>query len=157
MILEELSKQDKLWREIAMNITKGDKYLADEITQNMYLKLMKYTEFNTYFVALTLKNLYIDIQRQKKNVSLAEFHYIEDKQKQFEPNDQQQEYLENINNLQWYQQELLKESFNHSTRQIADRYNINYGFVHREIHKALKEVLGDDYQYYNNSNLKHKR
>lgn len=35
---------------------------------------------------------------------------------------------------------------------------MNYGFVHREIHKALKEILGENYtEKYKNSNLKYKK
>ena len=52
MILKELSNHDKQWREIACNITKGDKDLADDLTQQMYLKLMNYKKFNVYFVFL---------------------------------------------------------------------------------------------------------
>jgi DNA-directed RNA polymerase specialized sigma24 family protein len=37
-VLEELSKKDEYWRQIAFKICK-DKYLADDLVNEMYLKL----------------------------------------------------------------------------------------------------------------------
>jgi DNA-directed RNA polymerase specialized sigma24 family protein len=156
-ILNELSKKDSLWREIALNITMGDSMMADEITQLMYLKIMNYKRFNIGFVARALKHIYIDILRKNKTVSLDSMYYLEDTTNVFEPTDKENEYLDKTDSLKWYQKELLSESYDRSIREIASIYNINYGFVHREIHKALKQVLGDDYKMYNNSNLKYKK
>ncbi len=157
MILQELSLRDKEWRQIALNITKGDKDLADEITQLMYLKLMKYETFNIYLVAITLKHIYLDTFKGTKAISIEALHYLEDNENTFEPTDAQSELLGKANLLPWHQRELLKESYDRSTRQIAKEYNLNYGLVHREIHTALKTVLGDRYNEYKNSNLKYKK
>lgn len=158
MILKELSKHDEKWREIALNITKGDKDLADDLTQQMYLKLMNYEKFNVYFVAVTLKNLYLDTFKSKKLCSLDSLHYLRSNESDFQPNDRQQEVLDKANDLKWYQIELLKESYDNSNRSIGEKYNMNYGFVHREIHKAVKEILGENYtEKYKNSNLKYKK
>jgi hypothetical protein len=59
MILIDLSKKDKLWRSIAFNICK-DKSLADELTQQMYLKvyetsLKRDIETNDYYIAKILE------------------------------------------------------------------------------------------------------
>ena len=158
MILKELSSHDKKWREIALNITKGDKDLADDLTQQMYLKLMNYKKFNVYFVAVTLKNLYLDTFKGKKLCSLDSLHYLESRDSNFQPDDRQQEVLDKANDLKWYQVELLKESYDNSNRSIGEKYNMNYGFVHWEIHKAVKEILGENYtEKYKNSNLKYKK
>mgnify|MGYP000992851106 FL=1 len=90
MILKELSDHDKKWREIALNITKGDKDLADDLTQQMYLKLMNYKKFNVYFVAVTLKNLYLDTFKGKKLCSLDSLHYLQSNESNFQPDDLQQ-------------------------------------------------------------------
>lgn len=157
-MLKKLSEKDTKWREIALNITKGNKDLADEITQLMYIKLMDYNkELNDFYIAITLKHIYLNLVKKETLTSIDALYYLEDKRKEFEPNDKETEVISKANELPWYQQELIKESFDFSTRQIADKYNLNYGFVHREIHKGVKAVLGDNYDQYQNSNLKYKK
>lgn len=157
MILEELSKHDSKWRSTALKITKGNKDIADDITQEMYLKLLNYEYFTDFLVVLTLRSIYLDRFKKPQNISIEELNYIDSKENTFQVDDNQKEILDNTNLLKWYQKELLKESYDLSIRQIANKYNINYGFVFREIQKSIKKVLGDRYDEYSNSNLKHKR
>ena len=158
MILEELSKHDDKWRSIAMNITKGNKQLSDDLVQDMYLKLMNYKRFTTGFVTYCMNWMYLDTFKGTEICSLDSLHYINSFDTHFEPTDTEQNILDKADKLDWYAKELLKESYDHSNRQIGEKYNIDYGFVHREVHKAVREVLGDGYkELYKNSNLKHKR
>ena len=146
MILKELSEHNTKWKQIAYNIC-GCKMLADDLVQNMYLKLMNKTKWNEWFVRITLRNLFIDVVRKKKNVSLDELHYLEDKTTIFTPNDEQQSVLDEFNKLDWVSKQLLLESLDKSLRQIQAEYNINYGYTHRQVTKAKETIL-------NNANCK---
>ncbi len=154
-MLKELAEKDKYWREVAFIICK-DKHLADDIVQEMYIKLADKETLNDYYVIYAIKHLYIDYLRKKKNdANIEAFYNLKSNESTFQPDDYEQELLDKFEDLEWYKQELLKESFDHSYREIEERYNINYGYAYRETQKAIRYILEDDYDKYNNSNLKH--
>lgn len=73
-MLEELSKKDKEWRIMALYICK-DKYLADDLVNDMYLKLhdsnKQYHEINEWYVYRVLTTIHLNIiKRDKKTISL---------------------------------------------------------------------------------------
>ena len=139
-ILNELSKKDKEWRKAAYLICK-DKMMADDLVQEMYLRLMNRTKWNDYFVYITLRNLFLDRLRKEKDVRINELHYLEDRTEVFEPDDEEQKVLDAFDELDWVQKELLLERANGmSLRDIQKRYNINYGFTYRETTKA-KDII----------------
>ena len=76
MILKELAKSDVKWREMAYNICR-DKTLADELVQEMYLKVhankdkdvwFRNDKLNMPYVYSILHNLFYDLQRSKSKV-----------------------------------------------------------------------------------------
>ena len=143
MILEELSKKDKLWRSIAFNICK-DKSLADELTQQMYLKvyetsLKRNIETNDYYIAKILLNAFLDyIKENKKLVTNIELSSLLKVEESFELDDKENSI---INNLSYIERELLLLNETLSYREIQRKYNINYQFVRRVILNA-KEKYG---------------
>jgi DNA-directed RNA polymerase specialized sigma24 family protein len=155
-MLKELAKNDSKWREMAYYICNRDKQLADDITQEMYFLVMDKQNVTAGYIFTTLKNLF----RSKKNkakkepVSLDGFYYIEDTTKQFEPTDAEQKILDKAKNIKWHRLEFIKESYDRSNREIADTYDINYGFVFRETKLGIQEILNEDYYKYQNSKLK---
>tara|TARA_R110002124_G_scaffold88702_4_gene227379 strand:- start:1155 stop:1652 length:498 start_codon:yes stop_codon:yes gene_type:complete len=153
--INELAEHDGKWRSIALKIT-GNKMTADDLVQDMYLKLMdKDKDINDYYVTMTLKSIFIDGIRKNKTSPLFEGIDIKDETVPFEPTDEEKEILDKIKELPYRQQEFLAESYDHSLREIESIYNINYGFIYRELHKGLDAVLGDaKEQLYNNSNMK---
>jgi len=154
-IKEVLEHNDK-WRALAFEIS-GDYDLAQDLVQDLYLKILDREEMNEAFIAISLKNLYIDSIRKKHHGRINDYiiNTARDIVSDFEVEDCQLEYVERFNNLPMRQQELILESFDFSIRQIAERFDINRMYVHRQIHKGLSYVLGDDYKEYSNSNVKH--
>tara|TARA_R110002072_G_scaffold116967_1_gene247743 strand:- start:131 stop:622 length:492 start_codon:yes stop_codon:yes gene_type:complete len=153
--INELAEHDAKWRTIALRIT-GSKITADDLVQDMYLKLMdKDKEINDYYVTMTLKSIFIDGIRKSKMFPLFDSVEVKDESVPFEPTDEEREILNKIKALPYKQQEFIAESYDHSLREIQNIYNINYGFIYRELHKGLDAVLGDaKEQLYNNSNMK---
>jgi hypothetical protein len=78
--------------------------------------------------------------KEKTNASINSFHYIEDKNIDFEPNDKEQAILDEIDNLTWTQKELLAEVYDRSYREIESIYNINYGYSYLQVKKAKEKV-----------------
>ena len=189
--INELAEHDSKWREIALRIT-GNKVSADDLVQEMYLKLMDVDkDINGYYVTMTLKSIFIDGIRKSKidshDIGMTNEDYVvygagtwdeaeENANKKyrpkqsmvtllegmdisneeiFQPTDEEQAILDKINELPYHQREFIEESYDHSLREIEKIYDINYGFVYRELHIGLDAVLGDaKEQLYNNSNMK---
>ena len=154
-MLERLSKRNDDWRNLAYRIC-GNYDHAQDLVQQMYLKLAVYKRVNDAMVAITIKNLWLDLLKKKnREVGIDSFHSLPYGENTFEPSDKQIEYLNRFDDLPMVQKELIQESFDKSTREIGREFNINYCYVHRQIHKGLKKILKEDYKDYKNSNLKY--
>lgn len=154
-MLERLSKRNDDWRNLAYRIC-GNYDHAQDLVQQMYLKLAEYKRVNDAMVAITIKNLWLDLLKKKnREVGIDSFHSLPYGENTFEPSDKQIEYLNRFDDLPMVQKELIQESFDKSTREIGREFNINYCYVHRQIHKGLKKILKENYKEYKNSNLKY--
>jgi len=135
-MLEQLAKKDKYWRAVALNISK-DRSLADDIVQEMYIKLSDVTkEINDYYVIITILNLFRahknEVKRDRyKNMPFDDFRITQDDT--FEIDDEEQLFL---NSLKWYEKELIEMSYSNSLRDIQKQLNINYQFTNRVLTKA---------------------
>lgn len=141
-MLEELSKKDSKWRSYALYLTKN-KADADDLVQDMYLKLFEYSkQINDFFVIITMRNLFYDNQKKKKyEFNYSDFSFLDLKEYKYEPTDNEKEILDYIkNNCNWWEYELLEMSTENSLRQLQERYNINYGSIHKTIKKIKDEV-----------------
>lgn len=159
MDLKEVSKKDKYWRAVALNICK-DKSLADDLVQDMYLKVNEIDkEINDFYIITIINNLFIDVCRKNKNeLDVSELYNLVDTVYNYEFNDRDVTVLERANKLTWFQTKLLSENYDKSIRQIESEYNINYGFIYRELLKARKLVLADDFdKLYKNKRFKNCR
>ena len=154
-LLDKLVKDDARWRMIALKLC-GNKEMADDLVQDMYLKVAEYKSINASFVYKTIKSLYIDNLRERKNARIEEHNYLECTDKSFEPNDYEQDILNKFDELYWTDQDLIRESYDRSMRQIQKMYPmINYSYAQRQILKSIKEILGKDFEdKYNNTRKK---
>ncbi len=167
-LINTLAKDNDKWRNVALKIC-GDYDTAQDLVQEMYLKFSKdtyndYTEVSEYLVALVIRNEYMRGLKKKYNSddTLKEFRIqdefdLVDEVSNFEIDDSNVIYANRFKELPMRQQELILESYDFSVREIAERHNINYRYVHRQIIAGIKEVLREDFDKYVNSNLKYKK
>ena len=154
-LLRKLAKEDSRWRVVAFKLC-GSKELADDLVQDMYLKCANYEDVNSGFVYKVLRNLFLAHVKKKQNVRIEELHYLEYKESTFEPSDYEQDILNKFDELYWTDQDLIRERYDRSLRQIQEAYPmIHFCYAHRQITKSIKEILGDDFDtHYNNKNNK---
>lgn len=138
-MLEQLAKKDALWRKIALTICK-DKYLSDDLVQDMYLKLADCKkQINDFYVIITIRNLFIDYCRESKRfIDLTESNGITFDNEGL--NDEEQHIINIANKLDFWKLELLDMSQEHSLRDLEERYNINYGFIYRTIKESKSYI-----------------
>ena len=82
MILEELSKRNDEWINIALSICK-DKTLANDLVQEMYLRIEKYVKdperittndkISSLYIYVTIRNLYFKHQNNKKRKIIYQY------------------------------------------------------------------------------------
>ena len=160
MDLTEISKKDKYWRVVALNICK-DKSLADDLVQEMYLKVfeMKTKEINDFYIATIINNLFLDICRKKNiEVDISEIYNLSSNDNEYEFNDEDLKIIDKANKLNWLKTKFLELNYDNSIREIANKYNINYGFIYRQLKIAREEILQEDYErLYKNKRFKNCR
>lgn len=149
-MLQEICKRDKHWRRLALKIC-GNKILADDIVQEMYLRIHKANpkQVNQSYIFYCLNSVYIDlIKKEKKTASLDDTKLPTNERK--EVNDYEKEILDRFNKLPWHEQELIQESYTKSNRQIQQEYGINYMVAYKATKKGIKTILGNDYDTMHN-------
>jgi hypothetical protein len=158
MNIEELAKQNDRWQMVALKIC-GDPDFAKDMVQNMYLACFDYESVNSSFVYKTLMNLFLADKRIEKPISIDQYHLIfEDKRSTFEPTDEEQLLFDRFEQLYWTDQDLVKESYEMSFREIQKKFPmVNYMYAYRRVLSSLKYVLQDRIEEFDNKRLKYKK
>jgi len=137
MILEELAKKDAQWRKMAFQICK-DKDLADELVQEMYLKLYNNTNLiKDGYIYTVLRNLFYDYTKTQKDI-IVDFSNIEilDDGDYIEPID----YKALIKGLTWYERTMFELSTLVGQRELSRQTGIHIQTIHR-INKMVKSKI----------------
>jgi DNA-directed RNA polymerase specialized sigma24 family protein len=137
MILAELAKKDAQWRKMAFQICK-DKDLADELVQEMYLKLYQNTNLiKDGYIYTVLRNLFYDYTKQQKDL-IIDFSNIEilDDGDYIEPID----YKALIKGLTWYERTMFELSTLVGQRELSRQTGIHIQTIHR-INKMVKSKI----------------
>lgn len=145
-MIEELAKNDDLWRKYALKIC-GCKMLADDLVQELYLKFMR-TEpdrIDKDYVFISILNLYRShLRKEVKHVNISD---IEEKfSADYETKNDELALLvrEKLSNHDDYFAELaLINADGKSLREIGRIYKQHYLKVYYEI-KAIKDDLRED-------------
>lgn len=136
MIIHELAKKDAQWRKMALQICKS-KDVADELVQNMYIKLSERTiPVSDGYIFVTLRSLFYD--------SLKNTDILIDDFSKFEVEDE--EYNEGIDydelskDLTWYERTLFEQSTLIGQRELSRQTGIHIQTIHR-VNKMVKLKL----------------
>lgn len=152
-MLEALAEKHKDWLKM-LNSFGCERNLAEDIVQEMYLRLHKYVEdperimygeeVNTYFVYITLRNMYATIQRMKRKVKFVSIEELPEELMYEEPNIESLEEFDklidtiwdNVEDWHWYDKKLFEIYHNSpmSIRSIAEETKISA----RSIFNTLK-------------------
>ena len=136
MILAELAKKDAQWRKMAFQICK-DKDLADELVQEMYLKLYQNTNLiKDGYIYTVLRNLFYDYTKSNKDI-LIDFSNIEIIDTEYvEPID----YFQLMKGLTWYERTMFELSTLVGQRELSRQTGIHLQTIHR-ISKQVKNQI----------------
>jgi len=136
MILEELAKKDAQWRKMAFQICK-DKDLADELVQEMYLKLYQNTNLiKEGYIYTVLRNLFYDYTKSQKDI-IVDFSNIEIEDTEYiEPVD----YFQLMKGLTWYERTMFELSTLVGQRELSRQTGIHLQTIHR-VNKMVKSKI----------------
>lgn len=135
-------------------------YLADDLVQEMYIKLDQYLkthkknimykdEINYFFVYVTLRNLYMDYIRQKNKIdviSLDDMSYFDEvRENQFEEHNEsinKNEYDKHLSIQEWYNDDLYLELLEKENISEAEYTKEELGKYY--MRRIFKEVFIDN-------------
>lgn len=137
-MIKFLPDNDKLWKKYALSICK-DKDTANELVQEMYLKLFDKKQLNKSYVYMTLLTLFYDLKNKKKDVYLndLELFEISEETQCFESEEILRAILQKI---PFEARECFIENQNSSYRELSIKYGLNYQYIRRLAEKA-KQIL----------------
>lgn len=164
-MLEEVAKKHDYWLRVVY--TFGITNYAEDIVQEMYLKLHKYIERGTVkeetlttYVYCILRSLAVDLNRAKKNIEKVP---VDDIPLTHQTNIDKVTALqkiydkieEEIKGWHWYDAKMFNLYVNndYSQRDISEESGIKLGSVHYTLRRAgdrLKENIGEDIEDYFN-------
>lgn len=172
---EILTNRHKEWISMAVSICK-DVHLANDIVQDMYLRLNKYIdnpekiikdgEVNSYFIYITLRNLFYDAKKSQKTEISKDYSDVESVSllsalaeipEETEGNDvMEKAYLaifeaidKEVSTWHWYDQKLFKLYYytNQSLRDIASDTKISLTSIYnscKNYRRIIEEKFGED-------------
>ena len=115
--------------------------IADDLVNDMYIRLQNKEVATDYYVYRTMKGLYQDMFRKKEykdTVSINEFHYLE-----HEENDNTEkrfELIEMLKSVSWFEREVLLQTSEKSLRECENETGVSYQVYHRYRQKGLKKL-----------------
>jgi DNA-directed RNA polymerase specialized sigma24 family protein len=135
-MLKELAKKDAQWRKMAFQICK-DKDLADELVQEMYLKLYQNTNLiKEGYIYTVLRNLFYDYTKSQKDI-IIDFSNIEIEDTEYiEPVD----YFQLMKGLTWYERTMFELSTLVGQRELSRQTGIHLQTIHR-VNKMVKSKI----------------
>ena len=140
-MLNELAKKDKLWRKMSLQICK-DKDFADELVQEMYIKLhdKEYT-ITDGFIYVVLNSLFLDVKKKKNRYINIEVDFADnstdyDIEKDLIIDKAITKLPIELKKLSFVERELLLLNQEMSRRKIADQAEINFRFINKTINNT---------------------
>jgi DNA-directed RNA polymerase specialized sigma24 family protein len=138
MILIELAKKDAQWRKMALQICK-DKDLADELVQEMYIKVSTKTKpLSDGYIFVTLRSLFYDHLKNKDILvdDFSQFQLIVEEYSE----ELDIDYIKLTKNLTWYERTMFELSTLVGQRELERQTGIPLQTIHR-INKMVKLKL----------------
>lgn len=134
-MLEKLALKHDLWLKMAKGICK-DKYLADDLVSEMYLKFSEYDkEVNDFYVYYAIKHIHINWLREEKKMKTTE---LSDNFVTFE--EKERITIEIPDFLTWVEKQILLLRQDFSCREISKQYHINKDKINRIELKAKQKL-----------------
>jgi len=136
VIIHELAKKDAQWRKMALQICKC-KDLADELVQNMYIKLSERTiPVSDGYIFVTLRSLFYD-SLKNNDILIDDFSKFEIEEEEYSEGI---DYSELSKDLTWYERTMFEQSTLLGQRELSRQTGIHIQTIHR-VNKMVKIKL----------------
>jgi len=136
VIIHELAKKDAQWRKMALQICKC-KDLADELVQNMYIKLSERTiPVSDGYIFVTLRSLFYD-SLKNNDILIDDFSKFEIEDVEYSEGI---DYSDLAKDLTWYERTMFEQSTLLGQRELSRQTGIHIQTIHR-INKMVKIKL----------------
>ena len=156
-ILEKLFKKHKVWCQIVESFGCNPE-TAEDITQEMYLKIAKLVEngkdisygddVNHFYIFRTLTSIFLDYKRKESKTGLIGLDELEvqfEKEEDIEYDEKYQRVLDGLAEMYWYDRKVYEIiEGGESISELSRKTNISYYSLYntyRKVKKYLKSKL----------------
>ena len=140
-MLQELAKLDSEWRKIATKIC-GDKDIADDMVQEMYLKMHKLQPkyWNKHYISYAIYHLFLNHVKQKnKTVYLDDVLYVDTDECNLTGD--RLRIIEVLNEMSIIDKEVLLITHEKSLRDASKDLFMSHMTLHNKKKKAFERLL----------------
>ena len=162
-LLAVLAKRQTDWIRMCKSFGASDD-LAQELVQEMYVRLYKYvddaekimyneTEVNTFFVYVTLRNMYTSLMKAKSRFEFVDVSILEDElifeeanvEAEIELQTLYEEIWETADDWHWYDKKIfhLYHNTDMSIRTLADETKISARSIFNTLKNARERIQTD--------------
>lgn len=165
-LLQKLAERDADWMRMAQSFGLTKEW-ARELVQEMYIKLYEKTTFekikygdddvNTFFVYVTLRNLYYDQKRTRVTFQEIQEGFPEDMESTENCKETLEELLseldETITDMHWYDQRIFEIYYGdgETIRELSEGSKISLSSIFntiKNVRTKIKEKHGEKYRAY---------
>lgn len=166
-LLELLAAKHKDWVKMVKSFGCPD-HLAEDIVQEMYLRMHKYSitpekimygeEVNTFFIYVSLRNLWVDYTKIKKRISFADLPKYESGGLEYPTQEEEMQELvkgiwQEIESWHWYDEKLftLYMKTEMSMRDLSSETKISLRSIFNTIKNGKERIqtnCKDSYEAY---------
>tara|TARA_R110002020_G_scaffold6214_3_gene26000 strand:- start:4759 stop:5238 length:480 start_codon:yes stop_codon:yes gene_type:complete len=155
--LSDIYKKHQVWIDIVCSFG-CNKETAEDITQEMYIKIQKRInkgldidfgdDYNYYYIFKTLKSLFLDLKRKEAKVNTLSIDNMRDFLADFDAANYEKVYatIQNeLNNMYWYDKKIFEiieggESIAQLSRKSGIPYYSLYN-TYKKVKEKLKKLL----------------
>ena len=172
-LLQILGGQHRQWCKMVSSFG-CPQHLVEDIVQEMYIRMYKYVEtpdkilyegneINTYYIYVTLRNMYIDYTKVKARLPIVHDHEITDSELTYDVSEQElllkdlsDKVWKEVNEWHWYDNKMFEIYMNSdmSMRDISRETTISLRSIFNTIKNGkdrIKDRFNEDYKKYKDS------
>jgi len=153
--MQLLAKKHRSWIDIVCSFG-CDRQLAEDITQEMYIKIqlklekgldISYGEndINYYYIFRTLNSLFIDLKRKKKNIKIVDIENLRNFESDVDYTEKYELVKKELKKMYWYDRKVFEiinsgQSIASLSRKTKIQYYSLYN-TYKKVKDKLKKLL----------------
>lgn len=145
-MIEQLYKNHSKWLSSANSLLKN-KQDAEDLVQDMYIKLYHKENINSTYVYMTIRSMFLDIKKKDKNITMVDIEKVEPYLESEQININKQNYEELRQNafkrMKPYERIILHYSYKDGLRKFSRETGISTHII-QNVRNKFKQIIWEE-------------